>query len=229
MSIESNLSVPHTERLKIKVCGMRNTENIRQVAALLPDYMGFIFYPGSKRFAETLDKRILDDLPPSIKKTGVFVNASPAEIQGKAEQFSLNAVQLHGSESPETCGIIRAMGVEVIKAFGLDESFDFTILNTYEGFADYFLFDTKTTQHGGSGQVFNWSLLNENNTVKSYFLSGGLGIENIGDIENIEDSRLYALDLNSRFETEPGLKDLNKLKIIFNQINRFRNSGLEGL
>lgn len=208
---------------------MRDTENIRQVAALLPGYMGFIFYPGSKRFAGTLEKTVLDSLPASIKKTGVFVNAAEDDIAGKIAEYHLDAVQLHGSEPPESCGRIKEHGVEVIKAFGVDSSFDFGLLSAYEDAADYFLFDTKTNQHGGSGQAFDWSLLERNPTSKKYFLSGGLGIENIEEIELIRDARLFALDLNSRFEIKPGLKDPDKLNIIFKHINRFPQQRTEEL
>ena len=213
--ISKNVSRP-----KLKVCGMREPENIMQVAALNPDYMGFIFYPASKRFADNLNEGILRNLPRTIKKTGVFVKAPFNEIIEKVKKYQLDAVQLHGNEPSELCGQIRLEGIEVIKAFGIDESFDFGMLNAYEETTDYFLFDTKTPAHGGSGKVFNWDLLKKSQSKKGYFLSGGLGIENIGTLSDFDAANLYALDLNSRFETVPGLKDINKLNIIFEHIKK---------
>ncbi len=207
-------------RPKLKVCGMREPKNILQVAALNPDYMGFIFYPASKRFVADLNEDVLKSLPQTIKKTGVFVNVALNEILEKVEKYQLDAVQLHGNEPKELCKQIQSEGIEVIKAFGIDESFDFGILNEYEEVTDYFLFDTKTPAHGGSGKAFNWELLEKNQSKKGYFLSGGLGIETIGALNDFNAPGLYALDLNSRFETEPGVKDINKLNIIFEHIKK---------
>ncbi|MGV3704124.1 MAG: phosphoribosylanthranilate isomerase [Arcticibacter sp.] len=204
-----------TRPFKIKVCGMRDSGNIREVASLSPDYLGFIFYSRSARFAENVDAGLLKTLPEEIKKTGVFVNADAAEIASWVEKLGLTAVQLHGSESPDFCREIADLGVEVIKAFGVDEDFDFGLLNAYEENVDYFLFDTKTPAHGGSGQRFDWSLLSQNKTSKPFFLSGGIDIDQVDEIREINDSRLYAIDVNSKFELAPGLKDYTKLKAIF--------------
>lgn len=194
---------------------MRNRENIDALADLQPDYMGFIFYPGSKRYADKLDVPTLNNLPVSIIKTGVFVDASAQEIRKIVENYNLGAVQLHGGETPTVCRELKSAGVEVIKAFGVDESFNFGILDQYENAVDYFLFDTKTSQHGGSGRIFDWNLLKAYRLDKPYFLSGGLSSENINNILSITDRRLYALDLNSRFEVEPGLKNIEQLKTFF--------------
>lgn len=208
-------------RLSLKICGMREPDNIRQAATLQPDFLGFIFYRGSKRYAGDLDKQVLNELPSSIKKTGVFVNAEANEIIGKIGEYRLDAVQLHGSESPEICGCIQAEGVGVIKAFGINERFDFGILEEYAAVTDFFLFDTNSAQYGGTGSTFNWDLLKKNETEKPFFLSGGLGPENIAAISSISHPFLYALDFNSRFETEPGLKDISKLKTTFQQIKNY--------
>jgi len=204
-----------TRPFKIKVCGMRDSGNIREVASLSPDYLGFIFYSRSARFAENVDAELLKALPEEIKKTGVFVNAEAAEIASWVEKLGLTAVQLHGSESPDFCREIADLGVEVIKAFGVDEDFDFGVLNAYEENVDYFLFDTKTPAHGGSGQRFDWNLLSQNKTSKPFFLSGGIDIDQVDEIREINDSRLYAIDVNSKFELAPGMKDYTKLKAIF--------------
>lgn len=204
--------------LKIKVCGMRETENIRQLEKLHPDYIGFIFYPASKRFAGAIDADIVSAISGKIKKTGVFVNASAVEIKEKISAYNLNAVQLHGNESASFCFQIKQAGVEVIKAFGINYDFDFDNLNPYADAVDFFLFDTKTSIYGGSGKVFNWHILKRYALNKPYFLSGGLSLKNLQEVKNIDDCRLYALDLNSCFETAPGLKDLNMLREAFEKI-----------
>ena len=205
-------------RLKLKVCGMREAENIIQLVQLKPDYMGFIFYAPSKRYVRALEQSTLDSIPSHVKKTGVFVNAALEEVNEKIDTYKLDAVQLHGNESPELCESLRAKKVEIIKAFGIDKDFDFGKLAVYSKVADYFLFDTKTDLHGGSGNTFDWSILEGYTLDVPYFLSGGLSIENIGQVKSINDPKLYALDLNSRFELEPAVKDINKLTTVFNEI-----------
>lgn len=197
--------------VKIKICGLKHAGNIRDVLALQPDYVGFIFHPASKRFVDGLDAAWVAGLA-GPKKTGVFVNAEIGAIRETTNRYGFQAVQLHGNERPADCAAVKAAGVEVIKAFGIGEHFDWTILNDYETVVDYFLFDTKSAQHGGTGIRFDWNLLRGNQTDKPFFLSGGIGPENFQDALRLGDSRLYALDLNSRFETEPGLKDTALLK-----------------
>lgn len=204
--------------IKLKVCGMRDADNIRQLAALNPDYIGFIFYAESKRYAEFLDSTVLAELPSSIKKTGVFVNATSQDILEKVQKYQLDAIQLHGQESPKFCLEFKNSGIEVIKAFGVDEAFDFNISNAYQSAVDYFLFDTKTPLHGGSGHLFNWDLLKAYMLATPYFLSGGISAEQVSDLLKLTDERLYALDLNSRFEVAPGVKDIEKLTLFFNEI-----------
>jgi phosphoribosylanthranilate isomerase len=199
---------------KLKICGMKVADNIAQVQELRPDYLGFIFYRGSKRYINDLAVSILHELPEDIKATGVFVDEELDTVISNAKTYNLAALQLHGQESPDYCLLIKSALplVEVIKAFGIDEAFDFTLLDAYNGVVDYFLFDTQTAGHGGSGKVFNWSLLERYDGQTPYFLSGGIGIEQAEALKSIEDDRLYAVDINSRFEVEPGLKDLVKLK-----------------
>ena len=212
--------------MNIKVCGMKEPENIRQLAELEVDYMGFIFYPQSKRFAGSLEREMLASLPGSIKKTGVFVNEVMAAIVDKVINYQLDAVQLHGDESPEFCGMLQKLllnvrglkRIELIKAFGLFAGFNFNDLPAFRGKVDYFLFDTKALEYGGSGITFDWSILKEYTLPTPYFLSGGLSSENISKISRFTDHRLYCLDLNSKFETEPGIKDIGKLRSAFQLI-----------
>lgn len=196
--------------MKLKICGLKFKDNIVQVAALKPDYIGFIFYPKSKRFVG--EDFQMPALSPEIKKTGVFVNASPEYVKLKVEQYKLDMVQLHGDETPEYCQQIRSF-VKVMKAFGIDEHFDFKALELYKNCCDYFLFDTKTSEYGGSGKQFNWDVLKKYDNSVPFFLSGGLGLEEIEKLQ-ITNYKLniIAVDVNSRFEIEPGLKDVKKLK-----------------
>ena len=207
--------------MKIKVCGMMEPVNIQKVTDLKPDYLGFIFYPGSKRYVDKLGEEVINAIPPGIKKTGVFVDSSYKEILNNIKKNSLDAVQLHGNETAELCMALKKEGTEIIKAFGVDENFDFKTLEPYLEAVDYFLFDTKTSMYGGSGKIFDWKLLEQYPYKTSYFLSGGLSADNLSKIKHIEDQRLYAVDLNSKFETEPGIKDVKKLKRAVNYI-RFK-------
>jgi phosphoribosylanthranilate isomerase len=214
--------------MKIKVCGIRDPNNIIDLAQLKPDYLGLIFYSQSKRFAANLDKGILSSLPDSIKLTGVFVNETIDEIISKIEKYDLNAVQLHGSESVLYCQQLRKLlrvrlpfrELEIIKAFGIFLGFDFNKLEQFNDVVDYFLFDTKTTEHGGSGIAFDWKILDQYSGLKPFFLSGGLSPDNISEISNLVTEQLYAIDLNSKFELEPGLKDISSLKSVFELIGK---------
>jgi phosphoribosylanthranilate isomerase len=208
-------------KLRLKICGMKAPANVLEVAALQPDYMGFIFYKQSKRYAGGLSAELLMELSPGIKRTGVFVNESLSVVTNLVRQFGFSAVQLHGAETPEYCLELRQFipqETEIIKAVGIDENFDFAQLKAYENLVDYFLFDTQTPGHGGSGKAFNWSLLDRYELDKPYFLSGGIGPEHVEDIYGIKDKRLYAIDVNSRFELEPGLKQIDKLNDFKNKL-----------
>ena len=208
--------------VKLKICGMKLPDNIQAVAALEPDYLGFIFFRDSKRFVDGLTPSFVKDLPPGIRRTGVFVNEELNKVAELAMLYGLNAVQLHGQEPAKYCialkGLLADAGIELIKAFGVDEHFDFSTLNAYSNIADYFLFDTQTPDHGGSGRTFNWALLENYKLNKPYFLSGGIGPDSIEQLKQINDPRLYAIDLNSRFELAPGLKDTERLKDFKNKL-----------
>jgi phosphoribosylanthranilate isomerase len=201
--------------MKIKVCGMRTPENIDTLMGLNPDYMGLIFYAKSPRYVAGLSTDYLQSLPSAVLKTGVFVNEDVKIIGGLIEQYQLNAVQLHGNESADTCQQLRIKAT-VIKAFGVDAKFDFSQLNAYTESVDYFLFDTKTDAHGGSGKTFDWEVLSNYKLDVPFFLSGGLSLENLENIKHIKHPAFYGVDLNSRFETEPGIKDIDKLREAFN-------------
>lgn len=210
---------------ELKVCGMLHPDNILEVAALQPDYLGFIFFKGSKRYAGELDPEVVKALPDKIQRTGVFVNEDSELVLELVHKYGLNAVQLHGAESPEYCRDIaqqiKAIQPEfkVIKSFGVNADFDFQQLEAYLGLADYFLFDTQTPDHGGSGKKFDWSLLDKYKLDVPYFLSGGIGPESVEALNEISDPRLLAIDINSRFELEPGLKDAGKLTEFKNKLS----------
>ncbi|WP_161887796.1 phosphoribosylanthranilate isomerase [Pontibacter russatus] len=206
--------------MKVKVCGMRDSENIRQVAALQPDFMGFIFYSGSKRFVgDNLSAALLASLPASIQKIGVFVNEQPDIIKQKAAIYNLDLVQLHGRETPRQCQELQEAGIKVIKAFSVDEGFSFQNTLLYERYCDYFLFDTRGNNYGGNGTVFDWEILKGYIADKPYFLSGGLTLENLQspEFENLR-PKPFAVDVNSGFEQEPGLKKVEELKQLLDKL-----------
>ncbi|MGC4020627.1 MAG: phosphoribosylanthranilate isomerase [Cyclobacteriaceae bacterium] len=191
---------------------MRDSKNILDVAELHPDFMGFIFYPKSKRFIGN-DFKIPDALPKQIKRVGVFVNESLENILFHVKKHFLDYVQLHGDEDYDFCRSLHAK-VKIIKVFSVDHSFDFENTKQFEDFSDYFLFDTKTETFGGSGISFDWSLLQKYSGNIPIFLSGGLSPDNIYGVNRIKNENLFALDLNSGVEISPGLKDKNKISDI---------------
>ncbi len=201
--------------MKLKICGMKYPENILEVGLLLPDFMGFIFWEKSARYFD----RIIPALPKSIKKVGVFVNEKQEEILTKIKRYDLQAVQLHGNESVEFCVNLKnkiKSTIEIIKVFSVDDAFDFEVLTPFENVCDYFLFDTKGKLPGGNGTTFDWKVLENYPSTKPFFLSGGIGIEEIKGVKEILKTNLpvYAIDVNSKFEIEPGLKNIELLKIM---------------
>jgi len=228
--------------LLLKVCGMKYVENIQDVAALKPDYLGFIFYEKSKRNFEG----IIPELPASIKKTGVFVNEHIEIVISLIEEYSLEAVQLHGDESVEYImelkiqlmynrelkiqenksikkkknqHYISTNEVEIIKVFGIKDEFNFDVLKPYLEVVDYFLFDTKGKERGGNGTKFDWSVLKKYPFEKPFFLSGGIGLDDLEQVKIIANSNLplHSLDVNSKFESKPGVKKIEDLE-------KFKNS-----
>ncbi|MFD0765077.1 phosphoribosylanthranilate isomerase [Mucilaginibacter lutimaris] len=203
--------------MKIKVCGLKYTDNIKAIEALKPDYMGFICYNKSPRFIGGMDDDELVNIPTDIIKVGVFVDEDADTISKMIYKYKFDAIQLHGSESPQFCDMYRHE-VQVIKAFGVDKNFDFSRLDAYKNNVDHFLFDTKTPAHGGSGQVFDWSILDKYKLDVPFFLSGGLGLDNLNEVKEITHPAFYGVDLNSKFETEPAMKGINKLTKAFDII-----------
>ena len=199
--------------LKIKVCGMRDPENISGLGAALPDYMGFIFYSKSKRFVgfEPLPE-VLSIVPDSVKKAGVFVDEAPEKVLEIYRNWNLNVIQLHGNETPEYCQQIQDSGITVFKAFSVDERFDFNSLSAFSGVCNYFLFDTKGQLPGGTGQKFNWQLLENYKGNVPFFLSGGIDSGDLEVVLSFSHPQLFGIDINSGFEISPALKDVEKVK-----------------
>jgi phosphoribosylanthranilate isomerase len=227
--------------MKLKVCGMKYVDNIQQVADLQPDYLGFIFYEKSKRNFEG----IIPEFSNSIKKTGVFVNEYIEILISLVEEYRLDAIQLHGDESVEYISDLKNQlierrtlfieenkqikkkknqhyisknDVEIIKVFGIKDEFNFEVLKPYLEVVDFFLFDTKGKERGGNGTKFDWSVLEKYPFEKPFFLSGGIGLEGVEEVQKIMKSNLpiYALDVNSKFESKPGVKKIEEL-------NQFKN------
>lgn len=196
---------------------MRDPDNIREVLKLKPEFIGFILHPGSKRYLG-IDYQLDVDIPDSTKRVGVFVNALMNEVVHWINWLGLDLVQLHGQEGPEYCREIKQMGINVIKAFGVDNAFDFESLRKYVPWCDFFMFDAKTELHGGSGQKFNWEMLNKYLLDVPVFLGGGIGNNDAGIILSLKKDWLYAVDINSKFESAPAMKDIKLLQSFFQQI-----------
>ena len=203
--------------MKIKICGLKFESNILGLSKLEPDYMGFIFWEKSKRLVIGSTPNLSQT---KIKKTGVFVNADFEKIKDKVRVHKLEAIQLHGLESPEFCEKIKNLGVEIIKAFSIDENFNFNVLEKYELCSDYFLFDTKGKSPGGNGISFDWEILRNYKYEKKFFLSGGISIESINAIKKIKKLSLplFCVDINSRFELNPGEKNIELIKSFKNSL-----------
>jgi phosphoribosylanthranilate isomerase len=206
-------------RLLVKVCGMRDAAALTEVAALGPDFLGFIFAPASPRFVgEALVPEQLRALPATIWKVGVFVNETVENIERTAERFGLSAVQLHGQETPAQCEALSEAGLLVMKAFSVGQRLDVTALLPYVPHCDFFLFDTKGAAPGGNGTVFNWNLLRQYNLPVPYFLAGGLGLEHAAELAALRLPGLAGVDLNSCFETAPGVKDAGRVGQMLTQL-----------
>ncbi|UCH14197.1 MAG: phosphoribosylanthranilate isomerase [Bacteroidales bacterium] len=202
-----------SKNINIKVCGMRDENNIRELVKINPDYIGFIFYPKSKRFVgENFNLKILDYIPERIKKVGVFVKASKEFILEKINMFRLDFIQLHGGESSEFCRELDSEGIPVIKAFSVNEEFDFNTINPFKPYCKYFMFDTQCSTYGGSSTKYNWNIFSGYDNEKPFFLSGGISDEDSDLIRDLKNLNIHAVDINSRFEKEPGLKDISKIR-----------------
>ncbi len=202
--------------MKIKVCGLRNYENISNVIIAGADHVGFIFHEGSPRY---FDNALSFDEIRTIKakKVGVFVNATAYSVIDKVAHYDLDLVQLHGNESPEYCLELRNYA-KTIKSFGINENFDFATLNNYVGKVDYFLFDNATPDHGGSGKTFDHNLLKNYDLDIPFFISGGISLENVQTIKQLNLKHLSGVDLNSKFEFSPGVKEASRIKQFIKQL-----------
>ncbi len=193
--------------MKVKVCGMKEPDNIKEILTISPDYIGFIFYEKSKRFVNEKTLSFIKKTKIDCKKVGVFVNEKMDVLKSIVEKYSLDFVQLHGTESPQYVSEINQSDISVIKAFNIDELFQWDSLYAYANDTKYFLFDTASSTHGGSGKKFDWSLLKNYNYKKPYILSGGISIDDTEKLKAINSHYLHAVDINSRFEENPGLKN----------------------
>lgn len=211
MEMISKFPQPRHTDMVIKVCGMREPSNIRDVASLHPMLMGFIFHPASPRDASDLDPAVVKSLPEFIKPVGVFVDRPVGEVAATARRYGIGRVQLHGSESPEECSRLRGLGFKVYKAIAVGDDIDWPLLRRYEGAVDLFVFDKKTPAGGGSGEKFDWSLLDGYGLGVPYLLGGGIGPGDVAAIVGAMRPGMAGIDINSRFESAPGVKDLQRL------------------
>lgn len=196
-------------KMMVKVCGMTNAANIKSIANATPEYMGFIFFRDSPRNALQLDPAATDTLGSATQKVGVFVDSDLQEIKQIVNQYRLDAVQLHGSETPEFCALVRheLPEIAIFKAFGIHPAFVFKKLEYYENFVDMFVFDARSAAHGGSGVRFNWGLLTQYSLSVPFLLSGGIAADHATEIKGLDFPALAGVDINSRFEVGPGIKN----------------------
>jgi phosphoribosylanthranilate isomerase len=207
-----------TRSLLIKVCGMRDPQNIAEVGALRPDFMGFIFHPSSPRYIGELPRQLA--LPSTVSKVGVFVNAASKDVVAIAQHNRLDVVQLHGTETPYQCELLQNCGFGVFKAFSIDKGTDFGAMVAYQDVCDAFLFDTKGKLPGGNGVKFDWDILAQYHGSTPFFLSGGIQLGDAAAILDLQHPSLLGLDLNSGFESQPGLKNAPLLQQFLQQIQQ---------
>lgn len=201
----------------VKVCGMRDSENIRAIEQTKADLMGFIFHPKSPRFVASLPEY----MPKKQKRVGVFVNASLEQILAKAQKFSLEYIQLHGDEPPAFCSELKNRGLKVIRAQRIANADDIIRAESYN-MADLMIFDTKTELYGGSGKKFNWQLLENYKGCVPFLLSGGIRSDTFEEIKAFFHPQFVGIDLNSGFEISPALKDVGKLNNFIEKIKGMR-------
>jgi len=205
--------------MNIKVCGLNDISNIKEVVQLQPDLIGLIFYKKSLRNCTVSDEEIKALDFGEIIKVGVFVNESMDNLLQIAKNYALDYVQLHGNEAPEYCQLVKERGNKVIKAFSVDDLFDMELTNQYQ-FCDYLLFDTKGDLPGGNGKQFNWSILENYRGSVPFILSGGIGLQHADSVIELakQNPLLSVLDINSQFEVEPGVKKIYEVKEFINKI-----------
>ena len=205
--------------MMIKVCGMREADNIREVETLGIDMMGFIFWPKSSRYVSQRP----DYLPKRVKRVGVFVDEDPEQVKRLADDYGLDYIQLHGHETPEVISYLRTPALphpRIIKAFNISTAEDLLQTQPYEGLVDGFLFDAKGKSVGGNGEKFNWGVLDAYQGNTPFLLSGGIGPDDAERVNAFYHPKCIGIDLNSRFELAPGLKDIAKLKEFISNLNK---------
>lgn len=207
----------------IKVCGIKYRENLLDLLEESVDMIGFNFYPESVRYVDDIQdvKSALHLIPNSVKKVGVFVNADSEEIMRSADRFSLDYIQLHGDESPEQVEILNRK-YKVIKVFRVDKHFDFESTNSFIG-CPFFLFDTRTSAFGGSGRKFDWNVLSQYKGTTPFLLSGGIGPEDVNFISEFSHPAFVGIDINSKFEYSPAMKDIKSISEFIYSIKTFKD------
>jgi phosphoribosylanthranilate isomerase len=205
--------------MKLKVCGMTSFEQLQKLDQLGVDFAGLIFYKNSKRFVgNKLSDQKSEIRNLKIKKIGVFVNAEIDTLKKEVNEYGLTYVQLHGDESAEFCRRVKDF-VHVIKVIRINDQSDLEKeLTVFEEACDYLLFDTDSKQYGGTGKQFNWNRLIQSDVKKPFFLSGGIGLEDVDKVKSFHHGMLYAIDVNSRFETSPGIKNLEQVEVFLEGI-----------
>lgn len=226
--------------LIIKVCGMRETDNIAEVSQLAIDWLGFIFWTDSPRYVSQISSHagIIHDYPSiekdeqlhsskRISRVGVFVDDMPQNIVARVYNYNLDIVQLHGNESTVMIDNLRRTldpdirpGIKIMKAISVASESDVAQYKDYEGHVDYFLFDTKTPLVGGSGNKFDWSVLDAYDGSTPFMLSGGIGPDDVERVRKFNHPRCVGIDINSRFETSPAVKDVDKLRAFVNTVRQ---------
>ncbi len=207
--------------LKVKVCGLCRPDNIREVLEAGADLVGFVFYRSSPRYAgENIYRSCLRFIPDSVPRVGVFVNEDNDRILEIAALARLDMVQLHGGETPDDCRFLRSRQIRVIKSFGVHDGFDFSRVEPYQDACDFFLFDTRSPDFGGSGIRFNWKIVDRYTGKVPFFISGGIGPPDHRHLRSLNHKQLYGADVNSRFETQPGVKDAALLRNFIHQIKQ---------
>lgn len=200
---------------------MFDPKNIDTISQEDIDLMGFIFYPKSKRYVSEDINKAVDNLPQHIKKVGVFVNATREEVIKRITQYHLDYVQLHGDEGPEDCAYYKEKGIKVIKAFSIGQVDDLEKVALYSSYCDLFIFDTPTSDYGGSGLSFDWDVLKHYRQDTPYLLSGGLGLHNIESALLLRDDRLIGFDLNSKLENDQHHKDITLVRELVKNIREY--------
>jgi phosphoribosylanthranilate isomerase len=199
----------------VKVCGLNDPENCLAIDQLKPNMVGMIFYATSPRY---IDKMVLP--PTKSAKVGVFVNASLNDMLSVVQQHQLSYVQLHGQESVILAQSLKENGIKVIKCFSIDKEIAIDKIREWEPFCAYFLFDTKGKQLGGNGTKFNWKLLNNYTLKTPFLLSGGIAPTDVEALKKINNPAFVGVDINSKFELAPGIKNIEQVKLFIDALKK---------